>query len=377
MANSYSFTRFEIIEHFGFIIVYIFDYVFFDTSVIAMTFHFRKPSDINHKLQLSFKNTNFIIPQFHCAQHNRRRSRLGRKPKLMIQCSPKLPKSLILSVFREVIIPHSWQYATHRPAWCQVFAKHIRYKRQLDFRSIAPPLSQSDFYKKTPRKVTFQGVFLADRVGFEPTVPWGTPDFEQKAISSAPPLSVPEMCNISICSARNRKTNDFLREICEIDARNLSKPLCVLGQRKHKENKNEPRKTKRSISKDAQKMSWYPNPNESGSVVTRGKNTIYAALKNGEIESYTYKGGYIFTKDAFIDYLVRTTNDKGRGYSIRGDKKCWTVYRKCCRANRCGVLCISANVNVLGCSTTALSNARTPAREQENTPWWRKTCSPT
>lgn len=51
-----------------------------------------------------------------------------------------------------------------------------------------------------------------------------------------------------------------------------------------------------------------------------GKNTIYAALKNGEIESYTYKGGYIFTKDALIDYLVRTTNDKGKRYTIRGDK---------------------------------------------------------
>ena len=53
-----------------------------------------------------------------------------------------------------------------------------------------------------------------------------------------------------------------------------------------------------------------------------GKNTIYTALKNGEIESYTYKGGYIFTKDAFIDYLVKTTNDKGKRYTIRGDKKC-------------------------------------------------------
>ena len=53
-----------------------------------------------------------------------------------------------------------------------------------------------------------------------------------------------------------------------------------------------------------------------------GKNTIYSALKNGEIESYTYKGGYIFTKDAFIDYLVKTANDKGKRYSIRGDKKC-------------------------------------------------------
>ena len=44
-----------------------------------------------------------------------------------------------------------------------------------------------------------------------------------------------------------------------------------------------------------------------------GKNTIYAALKNGEIESYTYKGGYIFTKDALIVYLVKTANDSGSG----------------------------------------------------------------
>ena len=51
-----------------------------------------------------------------------------------------------------------------------------------------------------------------------------------------------------------------------------------------------------------------------------GKNTIYAALKNGEIESYTYKGGYIFTKDAFIDYLVKTATDKGKRYSTAGGR---------------------------------------------------------
>ena len=53
--------------------------------------------------------------------------------------------------------------------------------------------------------------------------PWSgmsrTTDFEQKAVSTAPPLSVPEMCNTSADFARNSKTNDFLREICEIDAR--------------------------------------------------------------------------------------------------------------------------------------------------------------
>lgn len=51
-----------------------------------------------------------------------------------------------------------------------------------------------------------------------------------------------------------------------------------------------------------------------------GRNTIYAALKNGEIEHYIYKGGYIFTKDALIDYLVKTANDHGRRYTILGDK---------------------------------------------------------
>lgn len=78
----------------------------------------------------------------------------------------------------------------------------------------------------------------------------GTPDlphFEQKAVSTAQPLSVPKFYNMSVHSARFCKSNDFLREICEIDARNDLKPLCVLGQRKHKENKNESRKTKRSL----------------------------------------------------------------------------------------------------------------------------------
>ena len=52
-----------------------------------------------------------------------------------------------------------------------------------------------------------------------------------------------------------------------------------------------------------------------------GKNTLYAAIKSGEIESFTYKGGYIITKDALIDYLVKTADQKGRRFTIRGDKK--------------------------------------------------------
>ena len=52
-----------------------------------------------------------------------------------------------------------------------------------------------------------------------------------------------------------------------------------------------------------------------------GKNTIYAAIRAGEIETFVYKGGYIFTKDALIDYLVKTAEQKGRRFTIRGDKK--------------------------------------------------------
>lgn len=51
-----------------------------------------------------------------------------------------------------------------------------------------------------------------------------------------------------------------------------------------------------------------------------GKNTIYAAIRSGEIETFVYKGGYIFTKDALIDYLVKTADQKGRNITIRGWK---------------------------------------------------------
>ena len=52
-----------------------------------------------------------------------------------------------------------------------------------------------------------------------------------------------------------------------------------------------------------------------------GKNTLYAAIRSGEIETFLYKGGYIITKDALIDYLVKTADQKGRRFTIRGDKK--------------------------------------------------------
>ena len=52
-----------------------------------------------------------------------------------------------------------------------------------------------------------------------------------------------------------------------------------------------------------------------------GKNTLYAAIRSGEIEFFVYKGGYIITKDSLIDYLVKTAEQKGRSFTIRGEKK--------------------------------------------------------
>ena len=51
-----------------------------------------------------------------------------------------------------------------------------------------------------------------------------------------------------------------------------------------------------------------------------GKNSLYAAIRSGEIETFVYKGGYIFTKDALIDDLVRTADQKGRTITVRGWK---------------------------------------------------------
>ena len=47
---------------------------------------------------------------------------------------------------------------------------------------------------------------------------------------------------------------------------------------------------------------------------------VYAAVKSGEIESFRYKGGYILTKDALIDYIVKTANGKGKLHYMLGEK---------------------------------------------------------
>ena len=53
-----------------------------------------------------------------------------------------------------------------------------------------------------------------------------------------------------------------------------------------------------------------------------GKNSIYKALKNGEIDYFLYKGSYLFTKDAFIDFLIRTANVGGRTFKKKEEDQC-------------------------------------------------------
>lgn len=52
-----------------------------------------------------------------------------------------------------------------------------------------------------------------------------------------------------------------------------------------------------------------------------GKNTLYTAIRNEEIESYVYKGVYLITKDAIIDYLIKTSNDIKKSHIFVARKK--------------------------------------------------------
>ncbi len=51
-----------------------------------------------------------------------------------------------------------------------------------------------------------------------------------------------------------------------------------------------------------------------------GKNKIYEEIKKGNIEAVIYKGGFILSKDSLIDYLVKTSSDTGKSFTIGGKK---------------------------------------------------------
>lgn len=50
-----------------------------------------------------------------------------------------------------------------------------------------------------------------------------------------------------------------------------------------------------------------------------GKNRVYALVKNGEIKSFIYRGGYIIAKSDLIEYLAEHSDDPSpKKYSIKG-----------------------------------------------------------
>ncbi len=78
--------------------------------------------------------------------------------------------------------------------------------------------------------------------------------------------------------------------------------------------------TREQLEKMLTKCPEILTPTKARKFAPVGKNKLYDAVKNGEIESYIYKGGYIFTKDALIDYLIKTSTDKGHGFAVAGEK---------------------------------------------------------
>ena len=72
----------------------------------------------------------------------------------------------------------------------------------------------------------------------------------------------------------------------------------------------EPQKIK--LQKMLKKCPEILTPMKAAKWAPVGKNAIYSAIKSGELESYVYKGGYIISKDTLIDYLVKTSDEKGR-----------------------------------------------------------------
>ncbi len=74
-------------------------------------------------------------------------------------------------------------------------------------------------------------------------------------------------------------------------------------------------KQRKIIEKMMKKCPEVLTPMKAAKWAPIGKNKIYAAIQNHTLEAYVYKGGYIFSKDALIDYLVNTADEKGRVFA--------------------------------------------------------------
>lgn len=50
-------------------------------------------------------------------------------------------------------------------------------------------------------------------------------------------------------------------------------------------------------------------------------NYVYAAIQSGELRSFTYKGGYIISKEDMIDYILDHCEDPCTYHLLRRNKR--------------------------------------------------------
>jgi len=49
-----------------------------------------------------------------------------------------------------------------------------------------------------------------------------------------------------------------------------------------------------------------------------GRNTVYAMLKDGTLQGYVFRGGYLVGKEDLIDFMVEHTDDIAHRYHVKG-----------------------------------------------------------
>jgi len=59
-------------------------------------------------------------------------------------------------------------------------------------------------------------------------------------------------------------------------------------------------------------------PREVAKWTRYGKNTVYAMLKDGTLQGYVFRGGYLVGKEDLIDFMVEHTDDIAHRYHVKG-----------------------------------------------------------
>jgi len=59
-------------------------------------------------------------------------------------------------------------------------------------------------------------------------------------------------------------------------------------------------------------------PREVARWTRYGKNTVYAMLKDGTLQGYVFRGGYLVGKEDLIDFMVEHTDDIAHRYHVKG-----------------------------------------------------------